>query len=233
MSAGGVRNGSGHLEYGNTLVLSADRNGSTAFMQDLKTNLNLNGDFEIFLGECFSQDSKKNQPPSWWDPEGVPPSKVVDYINRGTGKSVILKLQITWPTFNNTYFNINATRRIFFHRNLFDSTLSRCIALRTGRWFTHRDETPETSINTITIPEDFFTIRLEYRIEQYIKNMQYIQNWCNEWYRYETYNYCKNLIIIPNLDKNLVVNNYQKLKSIYNTYYEINEIENMINEKIK
>ncbi len=219
------------MGYGNTIVLSADRNGSTAFIQNLKISRSLNGDSEVLLGECFSQDSNKNQPPGWWDPENIPPSKVVEYVNRGTGKPATIKLQLTWPTFNKTYFDIKADKRIFFHRNLFDSTLSRCVALTTGHWFTTQNE--DIDISSINIPQQFFVSRLEYRIEKYLEYIEYIQNWCNEWYRYETYKYPKNLIIKPNVDKQLIVDNYQDLKSVYNRYSETVDIEKILSEKIK
>lgn len=228
-NVGGAKKGNGHLEYGNVVVMSADRNGSTAFMENLKGSLNLNGDYEIYLGECFSQDPEKNQPTSWWDPSAVTPRQTIDFINRGTGKRVMLKLQITWPNFDNSYFDINAERRIFFHRNLFDSTLSRCVALKTGKWFTGHDEEYNDD-STIKIPEDFFILKLEYRIEQYLKYLEQIRKWCNECYRYESYNYKDDLIIKPNLDKTRLVDNYYKLKYIYHSYPEVAEIERILNE---
>lgn len=216
----------------NIIVLSADRNGSTAYMENLKktSKYTLNGDYEVFLSECFSQDEGKNQPPHWWDPVNFPPDEVVRAINFGTGKRVVLKLQITWPTFDSTYYKINASRKIFLHRNLFDSTLSRCVALKTGHWFT--DLNSEQNTGLVHIDADFFKSRLDYRIERYIQNLDYILTWCNEWIRYENYNYQNDLRIKPNIDKQLVVENYNELYDLFQSRAEIKVIEKEISKKI-
>lgn len=219
--------------YDNIVVLSADRNGSTAFMEHLKTEVvhNLNGDYNVWLNECFSQDSDKNQPPHWWDPHRFPPSDVIDAINKGTGKRVILKLQITWPLFNKSYYDINAGRKIFLHRNLFDSTLSRCIALKTGYWFTfkHGHQSP----TNIAIEPEFFEERFSYRLERYTENLGYILDWCNEWHRYDEFNYDPSIMLKPNPDKRTVVDNYDQLYQMYGMHPELTRIDEMINERLR
>lgn len=210
--AGGVVKENGPLELCNIVVVSADRNGSTAFMDELPKSGSLNGDFEIVLSECFSQDAAKNQPPNWWDPTGYPPAKVIEYLNRGTGKSVLLKIQITWPNFDLSYLEIEATRKIFFHRNLFESTLSRCMAQTTGHWHSLRGEDtqpyPETRIDL-----DFFESRFLYRIEQYEKFIDPVLHWCNEIYHYETYKFAPQNILQTNPKKQASIVNYSELKN--------------------
>jgi hypothetical protein len=73
------------------------------------------------------------------------------------------------------------------HRNLFDSTLSRCVAQLTGEWFTDKHSTYPS--NKIIIDLDFFKSRLEYRLERYVKYIKTINQWRNEYYRYETHNF--------------------------------------------
>lgn len=211
--------------FDNIVILSADRNGSTAFQNDIKP-MSQNQDYFIFLSECFSQDENKNQPPVWWDSIMYPPAKVIETINKGTGKSVSLKIQITWPNFNCNYFDISAKRRIFLHRNLFDSTLSRCIAQQTGLWHTLIDESP--TIKNVCIGLDFFKLRLEYRIEKYLNAIPYIYDWANEFYRYETYNFTKNLHIKPNPNKEKYILDYKDLFDLYKSYSEVNYIESEI-----
>lgn len=224
VTAGGARKGSGHLEnYDNIVLISADRNGSTAFQQDL-LGANLNNDHVLWLGECFSQDPQKDQPPSWYDPDRIKPKDVIDTVNIGTGKSVLLKIQITYPNFSSDFLEINATRRIFFHRNLFDSTLSRCIAQKTGHWFKFDDETYQD----LNIPVDFFIARLEYRIERYQSSLDDVLLWANEVYRYETHSYGPNLKTKPNPNKKDKVANYDELYRWYLDQPEIHEIENKI-----
>lgn len=223
---GGAKKGYGLLEnYNNTVILSADRNGSTAFQNEIQP-MSQNQDYFIFLSECFSQDKNKNQPPAWWEPSSYSPAKVIETINKGTGKSVSLKIQITWPNFNNNYFDIIANRRIFLHRNLFDSTLSRCIAQQTGLWHTLTNESP--NVKNVSIGLDFFKSRLEYRIEKYLDAIPYIYNWANEFYRYETYKFTKKIHIKPNPDKKQYVLNYKELFDFYNSYSEIDYIETEI-----
>lgn len=231
VSAGGVKREFGALGPSNIILLSADRNGSTAFMDKLKTSTNLNGDFEIHLGECFSQDIAKEQPPSWWKPNEYKPSEAIKFLNYSTGKNVLLKLQITWPTFDKSLYEIEAKRKIFLHRNLFDSTLSRCIALQTGRWFTFTTDEPDPP--QIEIDEEFFKIRLEYRIEKYLENLDYISNWCNEWHRYENIDYEGKPQTIRNPKKTSIVKNYKHLYKIFKNYKQIGVIEKEINLKIK
>jgi len=91
--------------YNNTVVITADRNGSTAFIESIKRN-NYNSTVEINLGECFSQDYG-NPSPKFWNEQIYKPPQVIDAINIGTGKRVIVKCLITWKNFNESYFDIN------------------------------------------------------------------------------------------------------------------------------
>lgn len=230
VNVGGAKKGNGLLEnYNNTIILSADRNGSSAFQYDIQP-MKINQDSFIFLSECFSQDPEKGQPPNWWDSVAYPPSQVIETINKGTGKSVSLKIQITWGNFNKSYFDIAAKRKIFLHRNLFDSTLSRCIAQKTGLWHVYKDNPP--LINCTEIETDFFQARLEYRIEKYIDALPHIYNWATEFYRYENYTFRNKLQITPNPSKKDYILNYKDLFELYNSYNEIKFIETEI-EKIE
>jgi hypothetical protein len=215
--------------YNNTILISADRNGSTAFQETLKPR-GLNGDYEVFLGECFSQDPDKNQPPSWYDPDNYRPLQLVETVNKATGKPVVLKAQITFPNFTTEFLEIPAQRKIFLHRNLFDSTLSRCIAQLTGHWFTSVDNNVNTE--QVEIPLDFFISRLEWRIDQYLMYLPAVLEWCNELYCYETYNYNTNLSIKPNTDKKFIVKNYDELESKFLSYQHISQINSLIDKKI-
>lgn len=228
VSAGGAKKGYTDLEnYDNIIVMSADRNGSTAFQQSI-FKISQNQDFKhVWLGECFSNDDSKGLPMPWYD-STIAPKDVIEHFNKGTGKGVYLKIQITWPSFNDKFFEIPANRRIFLHRNLFDSTLSRCIGQLTGYWFT--DSTSQQNTNTIIVPVDFFKARLEYRIDKYSEYIDKIKNWKNEFYRYETYNYSNsNTNIKKNVDKKSLVINYDQLFDIYKTYSVIDEIEKCLN----
>jgi hypothetical protein len=229
--AGGAKNGSGHLEhYNNTILISADRNGSTAFQETIR-HPGLNGDFEVFLGECFSQDPHKDQPPSWHDPDNYSPLQLVETVNKATGKPVVLKAQITYPNFTTEFLEIPAQRKIFLHRNLFDSTLSRCIGQKTGHWFTtNNNDQPQSAVH---IMSDFFTSRLAWRLERYQLYLPAVLDWCNECYRYETHQYRSNLKIVPNVSKQSVVTNYDELLHIFNQYPGIAEIELMVDSQIK
>lgn len=211
----------------NIILLSADRNGSTALQHELLTK-GLNQDNILWLGECFSQDTGKVSP-IWYDPINYVPAQVIDVINKGTGKSVFLKIQITWNNFDLSYLNISASRKIFLHRNLFDSTLSRCVALLTGHWFTNPKKIVEIPI--IEVPEDFFLERLNYRIDKYMTYLDKITNWTTEYYRYEQYNFEPDLPTIPNTDKKTTVKNYEKLKEIYLEKKEIDIIESKIDDR--
>lgn len=207
--------------YNNIVIISADRNGSTAFQHDV-LGRNLNNDRLLWMGECFSQDPEKNQPPSWYDPNTYKPKNVIDIVNKGTGKGVLLKIQITYPEFNNEFLNINANRKIFFHRNLFDSTLSRCVAQKTGHWFKFDNS---DRYDPLDIPVDFFISRLDYRIEQYNKHIDSVLEWAGEVYRYENYKYSRNLETKPNPDKSNTVKNYNQLYDVFTSYREIDVIE--------
>ena len=68
--------------YNNTVVITADRNGSTAFIESIKRN-NYNSIVEINLGECFSQDYG-NPSPKFWNEQIYKPPQVIDAINIGT-----------------------------------------------------------------------------------------------------------------------------------------------------
>lgn len=229
-NVGGVKKGFGDLEnYNNIILISADRNGSTAF-QEMLTPRRLNGDYEVFLGECFSQDPDKQQPPSWYDPVNYGPKLLVETVNKATGKPVVLKAQITYPNFSLEILEIPAARKIFLHRNLFDSTLSRCIAQHTGHWFTNINDTVNT--DQIEIPLDFFISRLEWRIERYSVYLTSVLEWCNELYCYETYNYKVNLSIKPNNDKKFIVKNYDELKNKFLSYQQISKINLLIEKQI-
>lgn len=210
--------------YNNIVIISADRNGSTAFQHDV-LGRNLNNDKILWMGECFSQDPEKNQPPRWYDPVTYKPKDVINVVNHGTGKSVLLKIQITYPEFNTDFLDINATRKIFYHRNLFDSTLSRCIAQKTGHWFKFSND---DGYDDLTIPEDFFLSRLEYRIEQYNKHIDSVLEWANEVYRYESYKYSPKLTIKRNPDKSNTVKNYNKLYNLFAKYRDIIDIESKV-----
>lgn len=225
VNVGGVRSGSGHLESCNNIVIvSADRNGSTAFQHDL-LGANLNNDHLLWMGECFSQDPNKNQPTSWYDPVGFRPHDVISAVNAGTGKNVLIKIQITYPNFSSEFLEIAATRRIFFHRNLFDSTLSRCIAQRTGHWFRFDDE----SYDDLNIPLDFFSSRLQYRIGCYQTHLDAVLAWANEIRRYELHEYGQGLSIKPNPSKQNKVVNYDELYDHFRSYGEIDQIEHKVN----
>jgi len=211
-------------DYNNIVIISADRSGSTAFQHNLLGPI-FNNNTILWLGECFSQDSGKGQPPKWYNPKLYNPKQVIDIVNIGTGKSVLVKIQITYPNFSNDFLNISSKRKIFFHRNLFDSTLSRCIAQKTGKWLSLQEK---QNVENIEISEEFFLSRLHWRIEQYMKHLDNVLEWSNEIYRYETYKYSKNLFIKKNKDKKLIVKNYDKLKKIFEKQKDIKIIENKI-----
>ncbi len=214
--------------YNNTVVITADRNGSTAFIESIRrSKLNISTT-EINLGECFSQDYDENprypyrpgsqnaEPrPEFWNEQMYSPAQVIDAINIGTGKRVILKCLITWQNFNNSYFDIKAKRKIFLYRNMFDSTLSRCLAQKIGVW--HND----TSIEMHTIPEDYFIEKLESRIQSYNIFLDRILDWTNEIVLYEKYTFKKDIIMKKNTDRKTIVNNYDNLKEIYYSYENI------------
>lgn len=222
----------------NTVVISADRNGSTAFIESIKKD-KYNQLLEINLGECFSQDYEDNprypygagslnaEPrPKFWNEQLYTPSQVINTINIGTGKKVLLKCLITWQNFNESYFDINSKRKIFLHRNIFDSSLSRCLAQKIGQWHN------ETNADVHTIPEDFFISTLEFRIGRYDKFLDQILNWTNEIVFYETFEFKKNIVVRKNTDRINVVSNYKDLKKIYNQYKNtIDNIEKNINKK--
>ena len=220
--------------YNNTVVITADRNGSTAFIESIKID-NYNLTYEINLAECFSQDYDDNpryeyktgqnsRPrPHFWNEQIYKPSQVIDAINIGTGKKVILKCLITWQNFNELYFNIKAKRKIFLYRNMFDSSLSKCLAEKTGEW--HND----VGTDTHTIPEDFFTDILEWRIERYSKFLDQILDWTNEIVIYEEYKFKEDISVKKHPDRKMIVSNYNNLKEIYRKYsYSIDAVEKEI-----
>jgi hypothetical protein len=213
--------------YNNIVIISADRNGSTAFQHNILGS-NFNNDSLLWMGECFSQDSAKGQPPSWYDP-AYTPKDVIQTVNVGTGKPVLIKVQITYPNFDKSYLDITAKRKIFFHRNLFDSTLSRCIAQITGKWWKHQESITD---NVVRIAPDFFMSRLDWRIEQYQRHLDSVLEWANEVYRYETYSYLDDNIIKPNKNKKDVVENYNELYDLFNENTDIKKIEEKICLKI-
>ena len=221
--------------YNNTVVISADRNGSTAFIESIK-RYNYNLTTEINLGECFSQDYEDNprypykpgsqnaEPrPEFWNEQIYSPPQVIDAINIGTGKRVILKCLITWQNFNESYFDIKSKRKIFLYRNMFDSTLSRCLAHKIGIW--QNDMSTDTHI----IPEDFFISKLECRIQSYNKFLNQVLDWTNEIILYEEYEFKKDISLKKHPDRIKIVSNYNDLKEIYREYsYSIDAIENDI-----
>lgn len=221
--------------YNNTVVITADRNGSTAFMQSIKID-NYNLTSEINLGECFSQDyddnpmhlykpgSQNSEPrPEFWNEQMYSPPQVIDAINIGTGKKVILKCLITWKNFNESYFNIKAKRKIFLYRNMLDSSLSKCLALKTGDW--HDD----MNTNTHIISEDSFISELKTRIRKYNKFLDQILDWTNEIVIYEEYRFKKKISLKKHPDRKMIINNYNDLKEIYHEYsYSIDAIEKEI-----
>ena len=71
----------------NIVIISADRCGSTALQQHILGN-NLNNDSMVWLGECFNTKMSQNVP---YNPEKYPPKSVINSINQGTGKNVIVK----------------------------------------------------------------------------------------------------------------------------------------------
>ena len=226
-NVGGVKKGYTVLEnYKNIIIISADRNGSTAFQKSIFKIPQNQDAHHVWLGECFSNDKGKGLPNNWYD-ESIKPKDVVEHFNKGVGKGVYLKIQITWPNFNYDYFDIPAERRIFLHRNLFDSTLSRCVAQLTGEWFTFKNSTIPS--NKIIIDLDFFKSRLEYRLERYVKYIKTINQWRNEYYRYETHNFDNMLDLQKNQNRKQVVDNYDELFDLYKQYNEIEEIEKCLN----
>lgn len=207
--------------YNNTVVITADRNGSTAFIESIKRN-NYNSIVEINLGECFSQDYG-NPSPKFWNEQIYKPPQVIDAINIGTGKRVIVKCLITWKNFNESYFDIKSKRKIFLYRNMFDSSLSNCLGQKIGTW--HND----MSTDTHTISKEFFITVLEYRIKKYNKFLDKILDWTNEIVLYEEYNFKRNIPLRKHPDRKKIVSNYDDLKEIYNEYaHTINTIENDI-----
>ena len=224
--------------YNNTVIISADRNGSTAFVESIKKNKYYQTT-EINLGECFSQDYEDNPrypyPPGsqnaeprtdFWNEELYKPSEVIDAINIGTGKQVILKCLITWLNFNDHYFDIKSKRKIFLYRNMFESSLSRCLAQKNGTWQN------DMSTDKHVIPEDFFISKLEFRIERYSEFLDQILNWTNEIVFYETFKFKKNIVVKKNTDRINVISNYNDLRKIYNRYKDtIYDIEKKINKK--
>ena len=222
--------------YNNIVVITSDRCGSTAFIESIKKPSNVNQTTQINLAECFSQDYEINPrypfgpraqnydpKPKFWNEQTYSPPQVIDAINIGTGKSVVLKCLITWANFNNSYFDIKAKRKIFLHRNMFDSTLSRCVAHKTTQWHN------ATSTIKHNIPEDFFISKLEWRIRKYNEYLHQILDWSNETVLYEEYQFGENGTVKKNPDKMDIVINYDNLKEIYDSYSMIiNSIEEQI-----
>jgi len=213
--------------YNNIVIISADRNGSTAFQHDILGS-NFNNNDLLWMGECFNLHNDSGQPGSWYNP-AYTPKDVIQTVNIGTGKSVLIKVQITFPTFDKGYLDIPAKRKIFFHRNLFDSTLSRCIAQITGKWWKHQESITD---NVVRIAPDFFMSRLDWRIEQYQRHLDSVLEWANEVYRYETYSYRDDNIIKPNKNKKDVVENYNELYDLFKENTDIKKIEEKICLKI-
>lgn len=210
--------------YNNVVIISADRNGSTAFQHNILGSSNFNNAQLLWMGECFNQDSDKGQLPGWYDPTYAP-KDVIQTVNIGTGKSVLIKVQITFPNFNKSFLDIPAERKIFFHRNLFDSTLSRCIAQITGKWWWEQESAADSVVN---IPIDFFMSRLNWRIDQYQLHLDGVLEWANEVYRYETYTYRDNNIIRPNKNKKDIVENYDELYNLFKETSGIVRIEETV-----
>jgi hypothetical protein len=221
---GGVMKESGLLEnFDNIVIISADRNGSTAFQYNIfSPGLNNNDENYIWIGEGFHSNSENIKT------KKCTPKEVVYSINHGTHKSVVLKSQITYPDFNRGFFDIEASRKIFLHRNLFDSTLSRCIAKTINRWHNINNE----DYNKLEIPIDLFKNTLEYRIEKYSLYIDDILKWAEEIYKYENFKFEKNLSMKKNPDKNKKVNNYFELYDVFSKYEEVNVIEDKINSHV-
>lgn len=212
--------------YNNIIIISADRNGSTAFQKSIFKIHQNQDDQHVWLGECFSNDKGKGLPNSWYD-KSLKPKDVIEHFNKGVGKGVYLKIQITWPNFNYDYFDIPAKRRIFLHRNLFDSTLSRCVAQLTGQWFTY-DHT-NTITEPIEINEKFFRSRLEWRIEKYMLYLDSICKWKNEFYLYDTHDFSNVTDMKKNQNRKDIVKNFDYLKKVFEEYTEIDKIESCLN----
>lgn len=217
---GGAMKGSGLLKnFNNIVIISADRNGSTSFQYNIfNPGLNNNDEEYLWLGEGFHSNSNKSQKIKY------SPKEVVDTLNHGLHKSVILKSQITYPNFNNSFFDIPATRKIFLHRNLFDSTLSRCIAQTINRWHNTKDK----DYDSLEISLDMFKDRLEYRIEKYLMYVDHIIDWANEFYVYDSITYNKDSFIKKNPNKKQKVKNYNQLYDLFLKYNQIKEIEKKV-----
>jgi hypothetical protein len=221
---GGVMKGNGLLEnFDNIVIISADRNGSTAFQYNIfSPSLNNNDENYIWIGEGFHSNSENIKS------KKCTPKEVIYSINQGTHKSVVLKSQITYPDFNRGFFDIEASRKIFLHRNLFDSTLSRCIAQTINRWHNLNDE----DYAELEIPIKMFKDRLEYRIEKYSLYIDDILKWSEEFYKYEELKFKENLFIKTNPDKKQKVKNYFELYDLFLKYDEVNTIEDKINSYV-
>jgi len=212
---------SGLLEnFDNIVIISADRNGSTAFQYDIFSPGLTNYDEKyLWLGEGFHSNSNQLEKTKY------SPKEIVETLNYGLYKSVILKSQITYPNFNKSFFDISATRKIFLHRNLFDSTLSRCVAQTINRWHNIKDE----HYDSLEISLDMFKDRLEYRIEKYLMYVDDIIEWANEFYIYENIIYNKDCFIKKNPNKKHKVKNYNKLYELFLKYNQIKQIEKKLN----
>ena len=220
VDVGGVMKESGLLEnFNNIVIISADRNGSTTFQYNIfNPGLNNNDEEYLWLGEGFHSNSNQLQKTKYSSKE------IVETLNHGLHKSVILKSQITYPNFNNSFFDISATRKIFLHRNLFDSTLSRCIAQTINRWHNIKDK----DYDSLEISLDMFKDRLEYRIEKYLMYVDDIIEWANEFYIYDNITYNKDSFIKKNPNKKQKVKNYNQLYDLFLKYNQIKEIEKKV-----
>lgn len=220
VDVGGVMKESGLLEnFNNIVIISADRNGSTTFQYNIfNPGLNNNDEEYLWLGEGFHSNSNQLQKTKY------SPKEIVETLNHGLHKSVILKSQITYPNFNNSFFDISATRKIFLHRNLFDSTLSRCIAQTINRWHNIKDK----DYDSLEISLDMFKDRLEYRIEKYLMYVDHIIDWANEFYIYDNITYNKDSFIKKNPNKKQKVKNYNQLYDLFLKYNQIKEIEKKV-----
>lgn len=210
----------------NIVIISADRCGSTALQQHILGN-NLNNDSMVWLGECFNTKMSQNVP---YNPEKYPPKSVINSINQGTGKNVIVKILLTYSNYDNRFLEIKSDQNIFFHRNLFDSSLSRAIAQQTGTWFRFQ-HTPETTVEKIEIPVEVFEEKLEWRLSCYGNHIDDIIKWHNIFYRYENFNFNKKVNIRKNPDKEKQIINYAELKEAYKNYKVfIDQIEEKISK---
>ena len=65
--------------YNNIVIISADRNGSTAFQHNILGS-NFNNNDLLWMGECFNLNNDSGQPGSWYNP-AYTPKDVIQTVN--------------------------------------------------------------------------------------------------------------------------------------------------------